>query len=95
MHRNGTWAEIGYMGKNSGRYREKIGPLHLGNLDHENVKICAELAFQIVLASKDNRGLKKQHAPSTIFSHRQLKSALNTYFIINCFKNHVDLRIFI
>ena len=34
-----------------------------GNLDHENVEICAELAFQIVLAAKDNRGLKNQHAP--------------------------------
>ena len=50
------------MPDNSGRCR-KIGPLHLGNLDHENVEICAELAFQIITAAKDKRGLKNQHAP--------------------------------
>ena len=49
---------IRYVYTNSGRCRKKIGPLHLGNLDHENVEICVELAFQIVTAAKDKRELK-------------------------------------
>ena len=33
-----------------------------GNLDHENVEICAELAFQIMLAAKDNSRITNYNA---------------------------------